>query len=106
MNAANIPTHDDARFYEIRIRGHLDERWRNRLEAVTIKPEDSGNTLLTGLIVDQAALYALLKKVRDMGLPLISVNRIEPDDSSIQETGLPPSMGDRKKLNAKKEIQS
>jgi hypothetical protein len=61
-------------FYEIRIRGHLDDRRAAWFEGLTLKREDSGDTLLTGLVIDQAALYGLLRKVRDLGMPLISVN--------------------------------
>lgn len=64
--------------YEIRIHGHLDARWTDWFDGLTITLEANGDTLLTGLLVDQAALYGLLKKVRDLGLPLVSVNRVEP----------------------------
>jgi len=63
---------------EIRIQGHLDERWADWFEGLTITQEDNGETRLTGPVVDQAALHGLLKKVRDLGMSLISVNRIEP----------------------------
>ncbi len=62
--------------YQIRIQGHLDSRWTDWFEGLTIALEDNGDTLLTGPIVDQAALHGLLKKVRDLGMPLISVNRV------------------------------
>lgn len=64
--------------YEIRIRGHLDSRWTYTFEDMTITLEDNGVTLLTGPVVDQAALFGLLKKVRDTGMTLLSVNRVEP----------------------------
>jgi hypothetical protein len=64
--------------YQIRIKGHLDDRWADWFEGLTITREDNGDTLLTGPVVDQAALHGLLKKVRDLGMPLVSVNRIEP----------------------------
>lgn len=63
--------------YEIRVRGHLNHRWAGRFESMTITLEANGTTLLTGPLVDQAALHGLLKKVRDSGLPLISVNPVE-----------------------------
>ena len=66
---------------EIRIKGHLDERWADWFEGLTITREDNGETRLTGPVADQAALHGLLKKVRDLGLPLISVNRIEPNQT-------------------------
>jgi hypothetical protein len=63
--------------YEIRIKGHLDDRWADRFEGLTITREDNGETLLTGPVVDQAALHGWLRKVRDLALPLLSVMRIE-----------------------------
>ncbi len=63
--------------YEIRIKGHLDDRWADWFEGLTITLEDNGDTLLTGPVVDQAALHGLLRKVRDLGLPLLSVMRVE-----------------------------
>ena len=72
--------------YEIRIKGHLVARWADRFEGLTITLEDNGDTLLTGPVVDQAALHGLLKKVRDLGLPLISVNRVEPGSSTTLGT--------------------
>lgn len=66
--------------YEIRIRGHLDDRWSDWFGGMTITLNDSGDTLLTGPVVDQAALYGLLRKVRDTGMSLYSVNPIEPGD--------------------------
>lgn len=59
--------------YEIRIQGHLDDRRAAWFEGLTLTREDNGDTLLTGLVVDQAALYGLLRRVRDLGMPLISV---------------------------------
>jgi hypothetical protein len=64
--------------YQIRIKGHLGHQWTDWFEGLTITLEDNGETLLTGPVVDQAALHGLLKKVRDLGLPLLSVNRVEP----------------------------
>jgi hypothetical protein len=64
--------------YQIRIKGHLHRTWGDWFAGLDITLDDSGETLLTGPVVDQAALHGLLKKVRDLGLPLISVNRIEP----------------------------
>ncbi len=60
--------------YEIRIKGHLDVRWSDWFEGLTITPEKDGNTVLIGLVVDQAALFRLLRKVRDLGMTLLSVN--------------------------------
>ena len=63
--------------YQIKIKGHLEEHWADWFGHLTITLEEDGNTLLTGSVVDQAALYGLLRKVRDLGLPLLSVNRVE-----------------------------
>jgi hypothetical protein len=60
--------------YQIRIKGHLGRQWTDWFGGLAITLEDNGDTLLTGLIVDQAALHGLLRKVRDLGMPLISVS--------------------------------
>jgi hypothetical protein len=65
---------DAPMLYEIRIKGHLDLRWTDWFEGLTITPEKDGNTVLTGLVIDQAALYRLLRKVRDLGMTLLSIN--------------------------------
>ena len=64
--------------YQIRIKGHLGRKWKDWFEGMTITLEENGDTLITGLVADQAALHGLVKKVRDLGLPLISVNRLDP----------------------------
>jgi hypothetical protein len=63
--------------YQIRLKGHLGRQWTDWFGGLTITLEDDGDTLLTGPVVDQAALHGLLKKVRDLGMPLVSVNRID-----------------------------
>jgi hypothetical protein len=70
--------------YRIRITGQLDSRWADWFEGMTITL-DGGDTVITGPVVDQAALHGLLKRVRDLGLPLVSVGPVEPD--------LPPTLG-------------
>ena len=72
--------------YQIRIKGHLDSQWRDWFEGLTVTLEEDGSTLLSGPLVDQAALHGLLKKVRDLGIPLISVNVVEPGRSTAVET--------------------
>ena len=64
--------------YQIRIKGHLGPRWADWFGGVTIALEDNGDTLLTCPVEDQAALHGLLRKVRDLGMPLISAIRVEP----------------------------
>ena len=64
--------------YQIRIEGHLDGQWADWFSGLSITLEENGDTLLTGPVIDQAALFGLLKKVRDLGLPLVSLNRVEP----------------------------
>lgn len=65
--------------YQIRIEGHLDCQWTEWFDGLTITPNETGETVLAGVIVDQAALYGLLKKVRDLGMPLVSVIRVQAD---------------------------
>ena len=69
---------DRPMIYQIRIEGHLGARWANWFGGMTITPEEGGETLLTGPVADQAALHGLLRKVRDLGMPLISAVRVEP----------------------------
>ncbi len=79
-------------WYEIRLKGHLDQRWAARFESMGMSHACDGTTILLGPVVDQAALYGLLRKVRDLGIPLISVNRLqlgqtdESDSSAMQSS--------------------
>ena len=66
-------------WYEIRVQGRLDARWSTWLDGLTLSQPDDGTTVLRGLVIDQAALHGLLHKLRDIGLPLVSVARTEPD---------------------------
>ena len=66
--------------YEIRVKGHLDEDyWAQWFDGLTVAVDDNGETVLTGPVTDQAALFGLLTRIRDLTLPLLSVNRVEPD---------------------------
>jgi hypothetical protein len=69
---------DQPMVYQIKINGHLGREWTDWFEGLTITLEDNGETLLTGTVVDQAALYGLLRKVRDVGMPLLSVVCVQP----------------------------
>jgi hypothetical protein len=76
-NEFNQNAHSSApTVYAIRIQGHLGQQWADWFEGLTVTRTENGDTLLTGPVADQAALYGLLRKVRDLGTPLISVNRI------------------------------
>ncbi|MEO7910817.1 MAG: hypothetical protein ABIV47_14320 [Roseiflexaceae bacterium] len=76
-HAATENYHEPGR-YEIRIKGHLDARWAERFDGLSFTHESDGTTTLAGPVVDQAALHGLLRKVRDLGLPLVSVMQVDP----------------------------
>ena len=78
MNAIQNSNTGQPMVYQIRIKGHLGSQWMVWFEGLTITLEDDGNTLLTGPVIDQAALHGMIKKVRDSGMPLISVNSLNP----------------------------
>ena len=73
--------------YQIRIKGHLGGQWAEWFAEMTITRELNGDSLLTGEVVDQAALFGLLRKVRDLGLPLLSVVCVEEDSIHREEQG-------------------
>jgi hypothetical protein len=73
---------DQPMVYQIRIKGHLGRHWTEWFGNVTITLEDNGETLLTCLVVDQAALYGLLRRVRGLGLPLVSVIQVDPKQAN------------------------
>jgi len=70
--------------YQIRIKGHLSRQWTDWFEGLTITLEDNGDTLLTGTVIDQAALHGILKKVRDLAIPLLSVKSVDPNQTGNQ----------------------
>jgi hypothetical protein len=80
MSNEHNPKNDPSQpvVYQIRIKGHLSREWTDWFEGLTITLEEDGDTLLTGPVIDQAALHGLLKKVRDLGMPLLSVCPLEP----------------------------
>ena len=73
--------------YEIRVKGVINGEWSEWFEGLKMSPQPSGETMLIGPLVDQAALHGLLQKIRDMGLPLISVKRADMEDSSSPQRG-------------------
>jgi hypothetical protein len=77
VNTHNLT--DQPIIYQIRLKGHLGCQWADWFGCLTITLEENGNTLLTGPVVDQAALYGLLRKIRDLGLPLLSVMPVEAE---------------------------
>ena len=87
MTNQHIAEHDTGQpmIYQIRIKGHLSRQWTDMFEGLTITLEDNGDTLLTGPVIDQAALHGLLKKVRDLGMPLLSVNSVEPSRQEVSD---------------------
>ena len=101
MSETHAVTEDQSEpgLYEIRLKGHLDDRWSDWFEGLTITLEEGGDTLLTGPVIDQAALHGLLKKVRDLGLPLVSVSPLEhgpatsadrpADQSDVKQADVP-----------------
>jgi hypothetical protein len=78
MSNISAGLHPGPGWYEIRLKGHLDSRWVSWLDVLSLINESDGTTLIRGRIADQAALHGLLQKVRDLGLPLISVTQVEP----------------------------
>jgi hypothetical protein len=90
MNRAS-DDHDDNTGYEIRIKGHLDRRWMDRFDGLSMRLEADGTTVISGPVPDQAALHGLLQRVRDMGAPLVSVVRIDRDQPGDRTATSPTS---------------
>jgi hypothetical protein len=89
MSAMPAGRHQNPGRYEIRLKGHLHSRWAAWFDGLTITHGSDGTTIIHGPVADQAALYGLLQKTRDLGLPLISVNHVDPDHPEA------PAAGDR-----------
>ena len=77
--------YDKPGVYEIRLKGHLDERWAEQFEGLSLTHESDGTTILAGPVVDQSALYGVLRKVRDLGLPLLSVVHTGPEQVDLPD---------------------
>jgi hypothetical protein len=77
--------HDEPGRYDIRIKGHLNPRWAAWFEGLSFTYASDGTTILSGPVVDQAALHGVLRKVRDLGLPLVSVMRIEAEPADVPD---------------------
>ena len=72
--------------YQIRIKGHLGREWADWFSGLTLTALDNGETLLTGPVVDQATLHGVLRKVRDVGMPLLSVSSVEPGQTEVSHS--------------------
>jgi hypothetical protein len=86
--SANLNTKrdlDGSAIYHLRIKGHLSAQWADWFGGATISLQENGDTVLTSPPVDQAALYRLLRRVRDLGMPLISLNRATPDGADTSD---------------------
>ena len=78
MSQISTGRHQDPGWYEIRVKGHLDTRWAAWFDGLTLTHGSDGTTVIHGPVADQAALHGFLQKIRDLGLPLISVNHVAP----------------------------
>jgi hypothetical protein len=86
MSKISTGDHHTPGRYEIRLQGHVDSRWAAWFDGLTLTHASDGTTLIHGPVVDQAALHGLLQKVRDMGLPLVSVTQVDPDQPDVPTT--------------------
>ena len=83
MTEMSTVDHHDLERYEIRLKGHLAPRWTAWFDELSLTNENDGTTIIHGFVADQAALHGLLQRVRDIGLPLVSVTRVEPDQPDV-----------------------
>ena len=83
MSEKSTGRHDHPGRYEIRLKGHLDSRWTAWFDGLTLTHDSDGTTVIHGPVADQAALHGLLQKVRDIGLPLVSVTAVPPERKSV-----------------------
>jgi len=83
MSGTSTGHEQDPWRYEIRVRGRLESRWAAWFDGMTLTPQSDGTTTIHGPVVDQAALHGLLRKLRDIGLALVSVTQVQPDQSAV-----------------------
>lgn len=83
MSDTSTGNHNEAGWYEIRLKGHLDSRWAAWFDGLSLTHDSDGTTVISGPVLDQAALHGLLQKVRDVGIPLVSVAQIDPDEPDV-----------------------
>jgi hypothetical protein len=83
MSDTSTGNHNGAGWYEIRLKGHLDSRWAAWFDGLSLTHDSDGTTVISGPVLDQAALHGLLHKVRDVGIPLVSVAQIDPDEPDV-----------------------
>jgi hypothetical protein len=86
MSDVSTGHHRDRRWYAIRIKGHLGSRWAPWFDGLALTHEGDGTTLIQGPVADQAALHGLLRNLRDIGLPLISITQIDSDQPDVPAT--------------------
>jgi len=87
MSATSDGRHQNPGWYEIRVKGHLDARWAAWFDGLILTDSSDGTTIIHGSVADQAALHGLLQKIRDLGLPLISVNHLAPGHPEAPAAG-------------------
>jgi hypothetical protein len=80
---------NDATEYEIRVKGRLASRWAEWFDGMTLSPDEDGTTVISGVVADQSALHGLLRKLGDLGLPLVSVTRSRPNDAKVPTSTTP-----------------
>ena len=85
---------DEPWLYQIRLKGHLSSQWAVHFEGFVLTNSENGEALLTGVIADQAALHGVLAKIRDLGLPLLSVNRVASEQERYDADAAPGSQAD------------
>jgi hypothetical protein len=87
MSATSADRHQNPGRYEIRVKGRLNARWAGWFDGLTLTHDSDGTTIIHGPVADQAALHGLLQKIRDLGLPLISVNHLDPGHPEAPAAG-------------------